>query len=104
MDYRKVVDIVDFEEGSTTVTAHTLYDIIRKLPESSEAIQAFVENTVLSRLTENEKSDLDSISSEPQPVNTNFLDTLNINSLDDAALLRWPTGQVEVQHLVRHCP
>ena len=24
------------EEGSTTVTAHTLYDIIRKLPESSE--------------------------------------------------------------------
>ncbi|MEE2812062.1 MAG: hypothetical protein VX320_02475, partial [Candidatus Thermoplasmatota archaeon] len=73
-----------------------------ELPESSEAIQAFVENTVLSRLTENEKSNLDSISAEPQPVSANFLDALNINSLDDAALLRWPSGQVEVQHLVRN--
>ncbi len=73
-----------------------------ELPEASEAIQTFVENTVLSRLTENEKMDLDSLSSEPRPIDANYLDTLNINSLDDAALLRWPSGQVEVQHLVRN--
>ncbi len=79
-----------------------LWNTSDELPESSEAIQAFVENTVLSRLTENEKTDLDSISAEPRPVSATFLDTLNINSLDDAALLRWPSGQVEVQHLIRN--
>ena len=72
------------------------------LPEASDAVQAFVEETVLSRIGETEREDLDALSAEPRPVNSTHLDDLNLNPLDDAALLRWPNGLVEVQHLVRN--
>ena len=72
------------------------------LPEASDAVQAFVDETVLSRIGETEREDLDALSAEPRPVNSTHLDDLNLNPLDDAALLRWPNGLVEVQHLVRN--
>ncbi|MBK39319.1 MAG: hypothetical protein CMB50_03740 [Euryarchaeota archaeon] len=72
------------------------------LPEASDAVQAFVDETVLSRIGETERDDLDALSAEPRPVNSAHLDDLNLNPLDDAALLRWPNGLVEVQHLVRN--
>ncbi|MEE2747729.1 MAG: hypothetical protein VX473_04600 [Candidatus Thermoplasmatota archaeon] len=73
-----------------------------ELPEASEAVQAFIEESVLSQLSELERNDLDALSTEPRPVSASHLDTINIDSLDQAALLRWPNGRVEVQHLIRN--
>ena len=72
------------------------------LPEASDAIQAFVEETVLSRLVESARKDLDALSAEPLPVKADYVDELDLNPLDEAALLRWPAGLVEVQHLIRN--
>jgi len=72
------------------------------LPEASDAVQSFVEETVLSRLSGDERGSLDSLSAEPRPVLATHLDTIDIDPLDNAALLRWPKGQVEVQHLIRN--
>ena len=72
------------------------------LPEAADAVQAFVEETVLSRLADDARESLDALSAEPRPVMASHLDAIDINPLDDAALLRWPNGQVEVQHLIRN--
>ena len=72
------------------------------LPEAGDAVQAFVEETVLSRLADDARESLDALSAEPRPVMASHLDAIDINPLDDAALLRWPNGQVEVQHLIRN--
>ncbi|MEE2759330.1 MAG: hypothetical protein VYA86_05060 [Candidatus Thermoplasmatota archaeon] len=72
------------------------------LPEASDAVQAFVEETVLSRLEVTARKDLDTLSAEPRTVKPVYLDDLDLNPLDEAALLRWPNGLVEVQHLVRN--
>ena len=72
------------------------------LPEASDAVQSFVEETVLSKLGNDSRGDLDVLCAEPRPVMANHLDTIDIDSLDAAALLRWPNGQVEVQHLIRN--
>jgi DNA-binding MarR family transcriptional regulator len=72
------------------------------LPEASDAVQAFVEETVLSRLTDDTRVSLDSLSAEPRPVMASHLDAIEIDPLDNAALLRWPNGRVEVQHLIRN--
>ncbi len=72
------------------------------LPEASDAVQAFVEETVLSRLAEDARVSLDTLSAEPRPVMASHLDAIEIDPLDNAALLRWPNGRVEVQHLIRN--
>ncbi|HJM67544.1 MAG TPA: helix-turn-helix domain-containing protein [Candidatus Thalassarchaeaceae archaeon] len=72
------------------------------LPEASDAVQAFVEETVLSRLAEDARASLDTLSAEPRPVMASHLDAIDIDPLDDAALLRWPNGRVEIQHLIRN--
>jgi DNA-binding MarR family transcriptional regulator len=72
------------------------------LPEASDAVQAFVEETVLSRLNEDARDSLDALCAEPRPVMPIHLDAIEIDPLDDAALLRWPNGRVEVQHLIRN--
>ena len=72
------------------------------LPEASDAVQSFVEETVLSKLGNDSRGDLDTLCAEPRPVMANHLDTIDIDPLDAAALLRWPNGQVEVQHLIRN--
>lgn len=72
------------------------------LPEASDAVQSFVEETVLSKLGNDSRGDLDALCAEPRPVMANHLDTIDIDPLDAAALLRWPNGQVEVQHLIRN--
>ena len=73
-----------------------------ELPEASDAVQSFVEETVLSRLTDDERADLDALSSEPRPIMASHLDSIDIDPLDAAALLRWPNGKVETQHLIRN--
>jgi DNA-binding MarR family transcriptional regulator len=72
------------------------------LPEASDAVQAFVEETVLSRLSPEERETLDSLSCEPRSVRPGDVAALDIDPLDDAALLRWPEGRVEIQHLIRN--
>ncbi|MDG1525623.1 MAG: helix-turn-helix domain-containing protein, partial [Candidatus Thalassarchaeaceae archaeon] len=72
------------------------------LPEASDAVQAFVEETVLSRLADGERDNLDTLCAEPRPVLAAHLDAIDIDPLDDAGLLRWPNGRVEVQHLIRN--
>jgi len=72
------------------------------LPEASDAVQAFVEETILSRVEGTEREDLDALCAEPRPVMASHLDTINLDPLDSAALLRWPGGLVEVQHLIRN--
>ncbi|MDP6845002.1 MAG: hypothetical protein QF722_05565, partial [Candidatus Thalassarchaeaceae archaeon] len=72
------------------------------LPEASDAVQAFVEETVLSRLADGERDSLDTLCAEPRPILATHLDAIDIDPLDDAALLRWPNGRVEVQHLIRN--
>ena len=72
------------------------------LPEASDAVQSFVEETVLSRLADDTRADLDTLCAEPRPVMAGHLDTIDLYPLDAAALLRWPSGRVEVQHLIRN--
>jgi len=72
------------------------------LPEASDAVQAFVEETILSRVEGREREDLDALCAEPRPVMASNLDSINLDPLDAAALLRWPGGLVEVQHLIRN--
>ena len=72
------------------------------IPEASDAVQSFVEETVLSKLGNDSRGALDALCAEPRPVMANHLDTIDIDPLDAAALLRWPNGQVEVQHLIRN--
>ena len=45
---------------------------------------------------------MDALSAEPRPILSSHLDAIEIDALDDAALLRWPNGRVEVQHLIRN--
>ena len=102
-------DAVDFETAKDVCEAldgHPLalhlWSPSDVLPEASDAVQAFVEETVLSRLEESTRCDLDALSAEPRPLKAGFLDELDLDSLDEAALLRWPNGLVEIQHLVRN--
>lgn len=72
------------------------------LPEAGDAVQAFVRDAVLARLDVDAREALDALSSEPHPVSAEDAGDLDLDALDDAALLRWPEGRVEVQHLVRN--
>ena len=100
IDFETAQDVCEALDGHPL--ALHLWSPSDALPEASDAVQAFVEETVLSRVGETERDDLDALSAEPRPVNSAHLDDLNLNPLDDAALLRWPNGLVEVQHLVRN--
>ena len=100
IDFETAQDVCEALDGHPL--ALHLWSPSDALPEASDAVQAFVDETVLSRVGETERDDLDALSAEPRPVNSTHLDDLNLNPLDDAALLRWPNGLVEVQHLVRN--
>ena len=100
IDFETAQDVCEALDGHPL--ALHLWSPSDALPEASDAVQAFVDETVLSRIGETEREDLDALSAEPRPVNSAHLDDLNLNPLDDAALLRWPNGLVEVQHLVRN--
>ena len=100
IDFETAQDVCESLDGHPL--ALHLWSPSDALPEASDAVQAFVDETVLSRIGETERDDLDALSAEPRPVNSAHLDDLNLNPLDDAALLRWPNGLVEVQHLVRN--
>jgi DNA-binding MarR family transcriptional regulator len=98
---------IDAESVVSALDGHPLalhlWSTDDEVPEASGAVQEFVEKTVLSRLSEAGRSDLDSLSCEPIPVSISSLpEQFDPTELDDAALLRWPHGDVESQHLVRN--
>jgi len=75
------------------------------LPEAGEDIQAFVEHTMLSTLSDEEHEALDQMILFPRPLPADVAPGGEmVGSLDDRALLRWTAdaGAFEVQHLVRN--
>ena len=75
------------------------------LPEAGEDIQAFVEHTMLSGLTDEEHEALDQMILFPRPLPADVAPGGGmVGSLDDRALLRWTpdAAAFEVQHLVRN--
>jgi DNA-binding MarR family transcriptional regulator len=82
-----------------------LYQPESELPEQSTDVQNYVEKTVLSNLSELEKSSLNLLSLEPIPINSNnSIVSEMIGAFDDQALLRWSSNnsKVELHHLIRN--
>ena len=85
--------------------AINLYREGEPLPEASEDIQAFVEQTMLNGLTNEGLDSLDTMVLFPQALPSEVAPGIEfIEELDERALLRWsPDGlDVEVQHLIRN--
>ena len=85
--------------------AINLYREGEPLPEASEDIQAFVEQTMLNGLTDEGLDSLDTMVLFPQALPSEVAPGIEfIEELDERALLRWsPDGlDVEVQHLIRN--
>ena len=75
------------------------------LPEAGADIQAFVEQTMLMDLSEDARDALDDMVLFPRPLpSTDILGSECLGELDERALLRWSSGntEVEVQHLIRN--
>ena len=82
-----------------------LYQEGAPLPEAGENIQAFVEQTMLSGLSDEERTALDSMVLFPRPLPATIAPSADwVGPLDDRALLRWTANSeaFEVQHLVRN--
>ncbi len=85
--------------------ALNLYQEGALLPEAGENIQAFVEQTMLSGLSDQERKALDSMVLFPRPLPADIAPAAEwVGALDDRALLRWSgdAEAFEVQHLVRN--
>jgi len=73
------------------------------LPERVEAVQQFVESTVMRRLSEDGMATLDELCLSPTPLAIEELfDELGTMELDEAAILRWMGTIAEPHHLIRN--
>ena len=73
------------------------------LPERVEAVQEFVESTVMRRLSESGISTLDELCLSPTPLAIEELfDESGTLELDEAAILRWMGTIAEPHHLIRN--
>jgi len=73
------------------------------LPERVEAVQQFVESTVMRRLSEDGMATLDELCLSPTPLAIEELfDELGTLELDEAAILRWIGTIAEPHHLIRN--
>ena len=73
------------------------------LPERVEAVQEFVESTVMRRLSEDGMSTLDELCLSPSPLAIEELfDESGTLELDEAAILRWMGTIAEPHHLIRN--
>ena len=73
------------------------------LPEKDEAIQEYVQSTVIRRLSDQGLDSLDELSLSPIPlVVSEMLNEEGTSELDDSAVLRWSREAVEPHHLVRN--
>ena len=73
------------------------------LPERVEAVQDFVESTVMRRLSEDGMTTLDELCISPTPLAIEELfDESGTLELDEAAILRWMGTIAEPHHLIRN--
>jgi len=73
------------------------------LPERVEAVQQFVESTVMRRLSEDGMATLDELCLSPTPLAIEELfEELGTLELDEAAILRWMGTIAEPHHLIRN--
>ena len=73
------------------------------IPEKGQAVQEFVQSTVLRRLTNEGLGTLDELSLSPLPLSVEELFAAEgISELDDSAVLRWMHSLVEPHHLIRN--
>ncbi len=73
------------------------------LPERVEAVQSYVEATVIRRLSESGSGSLDELCLAPLPLAIGeIFDPDGIADLDEAAILRWTQALVEPHHLIRN--
>ncbi|MBT61368.1 MAG: hypothetical protein CMA63_07460 [Euryarchaeota archaeon] len=76
-----------------------------ELPESSQDIQMYVENVVMSSLDDATKSSLDHFVVLPMPISASKVaDSDAVSVLDEHAFLRWTdqSDRMEVQHFIRN--
>ena len=74
-----------------------------EIPEEGQAVQDFVQRTVLRRLTDEGLGTLDELSLSPLPLSVEELSVADgIAELDDSAVLRWMQSLVEPHHLIRN--
>ena len=74
-----------------------------ELPERVEAVQEFVESTVMRRLSEEGIATLDELCLSPSPLAVDeMFDESGTLELDEAAILRWMGTTVEPHHLIRN--
>ncbi|MEC9090319.1 MAG: ATP-binding protein, partial [Candidatus Thermoplasmatota archaeon] len=100
VDSNTCVDVCEALDGHPF--ALHLWNPSDGLPEANNEIQTFVDETILVNLSDSVRTDLDSLCLEPKPMLASHLDEIEISKLDNSALLRWPEGRVEVQHLIRN--
>jgi len=74
-----------------------------KLPEEVEAVQQFIESTVIEKLSTHGISTLDELSISPNPLDVDeLLNPEGIFELDESAILRWHNKKFEPHHLIRN--
>jgi DNA-binding MarR family transcriptional regulator len=73
------------------------------LPEEVEAVQQFIESTVIEKLSDHGISTLDELSISPNPLNIDELfNPEGIFELDESAILRWHNKKFEPHHLIKN--
>ena len=74
-----------------------------KLPEKGQAVQEFVENNVLNKLSSIAKESLDELSISPLPLGIKEISNEDgIIELDESAILRWQSSRFEPHHLIKN--
>jgi DNA-binding MarR family transcriptional regulator/energy-coupling factor transporter ATP-binding protein EcfA2 len=73
------------------------------LPTASDAVMSFVQETVLDHLSSKEKATFDELAISPIPLQIDELSRPEkVSELDDRALIRWHSDEIEGQHLIEN--
>ena len=102
-----LVDENEAAEISTALGGHPLalhlWSPDDVLPARVEAVQEYVEEMVIRRLSEDGTSTLDELCLVPFPLRSEELfENDGIQELDESAILRWTNSMVEPHHLIRN--
>ncbi len=74
-----------------------------KLPEKGQAVQEFVEDNVLVKISSIAKESLDELSISPLPLDIKEISNEEgVIELDESAILRWKSSQFEPYHLIKN--
>jgi MoxR-like ATPase len=73
------------------------------LPEADDRIQEFIRTDVVEKLPSEDLATLDELAASPLPILADQMSNDDgVGPLDEAALLRWSSESIELQHLVRN--